>query len=149
MLKDTQTEFSTERSAQRSFGFWYLIFLFLYSLASGIRLLVLHLEMSYFKNEHFAFSLPVPTTVIYMLYAIVFALIIFFLKRNWNQLSEMMKCGFVLILSVGFSNVLERLGSGYVVDYVYIANGVFNIADVYIILGALMILADKNIFKKL
>ena len=51
---------------------------------------------------------------------------------------------FTLIISGGASNLIDRIARGYVVDYVelnYILPGiVFNLADVFIVLGVILLI---------
>jgi signal peptidase II len=96
-----------------------------------------------FPNYHFAFSLPVPTAISYIIYALLLSgLIIWFIKLENKSLSS--KIAFVLVLTGALSNILDRMALGYVRDFIYIGwGGVFNLADVLIILGVLIILREK------
>ena len=55
-----------------------------------------------------------------------------------------------LVLAGGFSNLMDRfLNDGYVVDFISlgagpIRTGIFNVADVAITAGALLLLVQKN-----
>ncbi|QST01168.1 signal peptidase II [Pontibacillus sp. ALD_SL1] len=52
-------------------------------------------------------------------------------KRNLRDLA------FILVLSGGLGNFIDRLFLGHVIDFIHIEgrSGIFNIADVYILLG--------------
>lgn len=47
---------------------------------------------------------------------------------------------FALILSGGTSNLMDRFRKGYVIDFVSVRKIYFNIADLYVLLGAIMII---------
>jgi lipoprotein signal peptidase len=50
----------------------------------------------------------------------------------------------ILIILVGFfSNIVERLYQGYVVDYINLVVGVANLADLQIYLGCIMVLSAE------
>ncbi len=92
-----------------------------------------------FKNYDFAFSIKLPQTLIYSIYLILLAALGYWFinkaQKNWQN-----KIAFVLILSGALSNIVERIYLGYVRDFIYIYNGVFNIADFFIISGIVILI---------
>lgn len=54
------------------------------------------------------------------------------------------KLGFLLIITGGVSNIIERTFTGKVIDYFFIANGVLNLADFYIFIGIILIFAQRG-----
>ncbi len=99
-----------------------------------------------FRNYFFAFSLPVPVFLMYFIYAVVLVGIFGYFKNYFVKIPLIQKIAWVLILAGGLSNIVERVIFGYVVDWVYLFNGVFNLADFYIIAGILLLLiSDKKI----
>ena len=102
------------------------------------------LARNVFLNNRFAFSLPVPVWVMYGIYAAVLCgSVAYFLSRRKN-LGLWPRLAWVLIWAGALSNVGERLVLGYVRDWFYILNGVFNLADGFIILGMLILLVQHN-----
>lgn len=99
-----------------------------------------------FRNYAFAFSLPIPTWLIYIIYAILLAALIFWFWRkqhkNWQA-----RTGFALILAGALSNIGERIALGYVRDFIHIHTGVFNVADFIIIFGILLLLFEDRVQK--
>ena len=60
------------------------------------------------------------------------------------------KAGYALVLAGGLSNLYDRLRRGYVVDYFSIQAGflkkvVFNLGDIFIFLGSLLIVAAQAV----
>lgn len=57
-----------------------------------------------------------------------------------------MQQGFILLISGGASNLIDRLLYGYVQDIIAISSTRFNLADIYILAGVILILfgAYKN-----
>ncbi len=101
---------------------------------------------SVFLNYNFAFSLPLPVWLMFFIYA---AVLFFIFKYLWSHITFLKNfeiIAWVFILSGAISNIVERILLGYVRDWIYIWTGVFNLADIYIILGILfLILNHKNV----
>ncbi len=100
-------------------------------------------EDKFFFNHQFAFSLPVPGYLMYIIYFFILLLIFLYLRKNYLNFSRFEKIAWALILAGGVSNIAERLVLGYVRDYVYISFnkwiGVYNLADFYIIIGIIIV----------
>lgn len=97
-------------------------------------------KVNIFRNYLFAFSLPIPIIFIYCIYFFVLCGISYYLYFNYTSITPSQKLSWVLILAGGVSNIVERIFFGFVVDWIYIYQGVFNLADFYIILGVLLLL---------
>jgi lipoprotein signal peptidase len=113
-----------------------------------------HLADKIFKNSSFAFSLPVPTPLIYVIYILVVAGIIYYVLKNYRNFSTKSCVAWTLIFAGAASNIGERIFLGFVRDFIYITfykwTGVYNLADGYIIAGIILLLLgstkviDKN-----
>ncbi|MDP2684747.1 MAG: signal peptidase II [bacterium] len=93
------------------------------------------------KNEGISYSIPmtnwliVPITFIIIL-VLIFITIRIVKKNEWNYLSPLL-----LIIVGAFSNFIDRLIHGFVIDMVMIGKWLtFNIADVMIIVGAIWLI---------
>ncbi len=118
------------------------VFLFLIGLDQAAKFF----STNIYRNYNFAFSLPVPTVAMYLIYSLVVGAIVFYLAKNYFLLSLPALIGWTLILAGAVSNIGERVALGYVRDFIYILNGIFNLADAYIIMGILiLILSNTNI----
>ena len=108
------------------------------------------LQIAYFTNSNMAFGIPLPTNLIIFQVVIVLGLLVifwrhYFLKQNFIALFA------ISLLMVGaFSNLLDRLLFGYVIDYINVFIWpVFNLADCLIVLGILIYLfSDIKLFKR-
>jgi signal peptidase II len=159
---DTLENLKSERTMQRSFVFWLLGFILLLGIDQLSKLIVFDYNailpfsvfdwLVLFKNDQFAFSLPVPIGIMYAIYAIVIGAIIWHLRKTYRSLNSTTSLAWIFILAGGLSNIVERLFIGYVRDFIPVPNGgIINVADIYIILGVLMLLIielRKNRAKK-
>jgi lipoprotein signal peptidase len=109
-----------------------------------VRMLFEQMGWPIFLNDRFAFSLNVATPIMYVIYIVVLTLVCIFLYRKWQELTNLLRWAFALILAGGVSNVLERMWFGHVTDYIFILNGVLNLADVMIIVGAVLVLSRRH-----
>ena len=93
-----------------------------------------------FPNSNFAFSIPLPHLLIYSIYVLLLAGLIFWYTNLKNK-TFLLSLGLTLILAGALSNIGDRLFLGYVRDFIYIFWGnVFNLADLYIIAGIILLL---------
>ena len=104
--------------------------------------------IDYLKNDGAAFNIFSGSRILLSLVSITFSfvLIYFILKNNINKTIELLSYSFILGGTMG--NVLDRILKGYVVDFInlnFINFAVFNIADVSINIGFILIL--YNFFK--
>lgn len=101
-------------------------------------------KINIFKNYFFAFSLPIPIVIIYCIYFFILCGVCYYLYLNYLKISSIQKIAWTLILAGGVSNIVERIFLGYVVDWIYIYTGIFNLADIYIILGVILLLLPSK-----
>lgn len=127
-----------ERVKYDSFGFWLVLFLGLLSIDQVAKYVAQQSLESIFRNYNFAFSIPLPVSIMFLLYAIVLIVVVAVMYRSWPILPLASRLGWVLILAGGVSNIGERIVLGYVRDFIPIANGIFNVADLYIIFGLVL-----------
>jgi signal peptidase II len=117
------------------------------SYIESITLIPLFLDFYLTKNTGIALSLFSSSgsfTQIFLTITIFVALM-FLLYTFYTTKDKMQKIGLTLVLSGGFGNFLERLFFGSVTDYLHLRIGtnslfVFNLADFFITLGAIIII---------
>jgi lipoprotein signal peptidase len=103
-----------------------------------------------FRNYHFAFSLPLPSSLMYGIYMAILLAIIVYVSRRYRSFSRQESLAWVLVFAGSLSNIGERIILGYVRDFIYLLAGIFNFADFYILLGmVLLVLNVRNVKKSL
>lgn len=100
------------------------------------------------KNAGIAFSLSLPDFILYFLLTIVFLLVIFFWIKNIKS-QNILKWPWGLVVIGAFSNILDRLKYGGVIDFINLPYfAIFNLSDVFICFGVLWILCYNYFIKK-
>jgi lipoprotein signal peptidase len=92
-----------------------------------------------FLNYNFAFSLPLPVVLMYAFYVVAIIVISWYLLTRYKNMDRLTILAWLLIAAGALSNFGERTILGYVKDYIFIFQGIFNLADFYI-LGAVLFL---------
>jgi lipoprotein signal peptidase len=86
-------------------------------------------------NKNIAWNIPVPPGIFYFAWAAIIGILayIFFRSRDYKQ-----KIFLVFIFSGAFSNLIDRIRLGCIVDYIDLKIfPVFNLADVFIAVGTI------------
>ena len=104
------------------------------------------LTFSFTPNYYIAFSLPISGPFLNIVIALMIIGIFSYLIYSYRQQKNtLFLIGVLLILSGAISNFLDRIISGYVIDYIYLKHfTVFNLADTYIFIGAITTLISLN-----
>lgn len=106
---------------------------------------------NYVENTGSAFGLGSGNTLtIIVSNFIVLGIVIKFMVNQFERIDSLTRTMLCMVLAGGVSNLLDRIIRGFVVDYIAVANfPVFNLADVYIVLGwiILVLLTIKYTFK--
>lgn len=124
--------------------YWFALTVFLIFIDQSSKLLATWLDWPIFLNDQFAFSLPIPTPIMYGIYSIVLIGITIYVVRMWHRLSVMQKFAWSFVYAGGISNVFERIAFGHVKDFIPIANGMLNIADFFILFGLVLLLVNNR-----
>ena len=103
------------------------------------------LDFTFVENRGAAFGILSGKRVFFILLTVVVAagIIYSFYKLPKTKEYNWLKCGLVLVLSGAIGNVIDRAVRGYVVDFLevtFIKWPVFNLADIYVVVGACFIL---------
>lgn len=96
---------------------------------------------TYVRNDGAAFSIlesKVLLLIIISLIALIF-LIYYVTKKDKNNI------GYFFLIGGIIGNLIDRVFLGYVIDFIGVYNfPIFNIADIFIVLGAIFVLFEKD-----
>lgn len=105
-----------------------------------------HFEFRYVKNFGAAFGiLQEKRTFFIILTTVVILFIIYFLYKNFATLNLVTKISILMLLGGAIGNYIDRVRLGYVVDFIRLNLiksydfPVFNIADIFIVCGTILI----------
>lgn len=101
-------------------------------------------HLTYVENRGMAFGLFSGGRIGFVIVtvAVMAALAVLILKTAKNNRTVWLKAGSACVLSGAVGNLIERVGKGYVVDFLdfrVIDFPVFNIADIAVCVGAVML----------
>jgi len=98
-------------------------------------------SLEFYRNHGIAFGIPLPPVAFYSIVALVCILLYYWGKKFWQKKDFSSLCALVFLGGGAFSNILDRIRFGYVIDYLNLAFWpVFNLADMMIIGGVVIIL---------
>ena len=112
---------------------------------------LLFFNLDYVKNFGAAFNLFSGSRIFLSLLSIIVSIIIICFIFNKNNLNNTDLFGYSFILGGSIGNGFDRLTKGYVVDFInlnFINFPVFNIADLSINLGVILLLYSFIKYKK-
>jgi len=125
----------------------YLRFIFLFFfLISLDQVLKFYFSASSICNKNIAWSIPIAPSFFYFFWLIICIFLVYnFMKsQNYNE-----RIAFAFILSGAFSNLVDRLTRGCVIDFIdFKIWPVFNLADIYITIGVLLLFINILINNK-
>ncbi len=93
-----------------------------------------------YQNHWFVFSIALPTAGIFFVTACALLFFIYIAVTRWSLAEWREKFAFVLILTGAAGNMFDRIYLGYVRDFIKVANGYYNIGDVYILAGIVLLI---------
>ncbi len=101
----------------------------------------------YFNNPGVAFSLPIPQWFTLSITPFALLFIILFLIHCYSTKQNAYAFASLLIFCGALSNYIDRVIFGGTIDYIRIATGVINIADILITAGVIIFLFTKTPLK--
>jgi len=106
------------------------------------------LKLKLAVNSGIAFGLVVNYYLIVLLYLIIIPVLIFILINQYKYKNNFNILGLTMVIFGALSNLIDRLFGGVVIDYIDLKYySVFNLADVMIVFGVIMILM-KSFYRK-
>lgn len=123
---------------------WAALVVFLILIDQLTKLFAVQSGWSVFLNDQFAFSLPVPSAVMFAIYAVVLVGMSVYVYRTWQRFSDLQKYAWAFVYAGGLSNIAERLVLGHVRDFIPITSGTLNVADFFILAGLVLLLISNR-----
>ena len=111
------------------------------------------LELTFVPNTNFLFYWQFPKIAIFSSITVVLLLFLYLLLKEYINNHHGHVSIMIIIIMAAFSNLLDRIKYGYVIDFISVPFwSVFNLADVYILCGALVLSfflfrSDENLKK--
>jgi lipoprotein signal peptidase len=99
-----------------------------------------HFSSDSICNQNIAWSVPIAPAIFYFVWLVIVSVLIyiFFKTKKYNQ-----KIFLTIVFSGAISNMIDRIRLGCVVDYIDLKFWpVFNLADIYITIGVIMLLIN-------
>lgn len=105
------------------------------------------LELKISKNQNLALGIKLASSWQYLLIFLAIFIIIYFSAKAYRGKKILLIFALTLIFIGAFSNLLDRIYYGYVIDFIDLSFfSVFNLADIYITCGLFLTLFIQ--FKK-
>lgn len=106
-----------------------------------VKYLIRHLDGFYICNPGISFGFLLPN---YLLYPLIVGVIVASFLYLWEKINPtkiiLNKWGLTLVLAGALANLIDRLNYGCVIDYIDIKIWpFFNLADVFIVAGSIII----------
>lgn len=103
------------------------------------------LNLSYYENSFMIGNISFNWLLVIISIILIIAFVLFFLNQYTKRVRTRMNLViFTLIIAGGISNLIDRIARGFVIDYVelnYFLEGiVFNLADVFIVVGIILLI---------
>lgn len=99
------------------------------------------MPLNYLKNTGGAFSIGIGNISIFIVISLILIISVILIKKF---IYKEQTIGFSLILAGGIGNLIDRVFRGYVIDYIDITKvvsfPVFNLADILIVLGSVILI---------
>ncbi|MCI8497392.1 MAG: signal peptidase II [Clostridiales bacterium] len=108
------------------------------------------LTFQYSQNTGAAFGILKDQQWIFMAVTIVMSLFFMYLLFFDKVGRPLMRWALMLICAGGIGNLIDRIAHGYVTDFIYlkfINFPIFNIADICVVVGAILFIAGVLFFK--
>ena len=103
-------------------------------------------HLTYVKNRGIAFGMfQGKLDIISIATVIAIVAIVYYLYKGRNKMPLLEKIGFTFVLAGAIGNMIDRIWRGFVIDMIDfrgIWSFVFNLADVWINIGVVLILLD-------
>jgi signal peptidase II len=105
-----------------------------------------YLGWEYFGNPGIAFSLPISNTILVIVTPLIILGLFIVLTKHYKR--KLFSLGIILIIAGAISNLVDRILFELTIDYIRIFTSIFNLADISIVAGAVLLLFSSPKQKK-
>lgn len=106
------------------------------------------LSLKFFENPGIAFGIKSPLNITIILSLFILVILFFYFIKYKKYKNDYYFRAFLLIFLGALSNLLDRLFLNFTVDYLHIYISVINIADIMIVLGAILFFLEETGIRK-
>ncbi|MBS9775172.1 signal peptidase II [Candidatus Gracilibacteria bacterium] len=107
------------------------------------------LQFAYVENDGIAFSIDIPFLKIATIILII-GIFVYYYKEERTKKNMYVDMAFALVLAGAVGNGIERIFQNYVIDFIAVQGfSVFNIADSFITIGAIIYIVYLFLDKKM
>ena len=100
-----------------------------------------YFNLIYVQNTGGVYGIFEDSNIAFCIVSAIVLMILFMYSKNITKDNKLKKVLWQLILAGGVSNLIDRIFRGFVVDFVQmIGFGVFNLADAFIVISAVIII---------
>ncbi len=128
-------------------------------LESSLNLIPDLLSITYIQNTGAAFGMLKGHTILFVLIcaSVVITALFFFFKTPAEKIKTSYAISISLIIGGGIGNLVDRIQTQYVIDYIHISffPAIFNFADIAVVIGSILFMIctirrdDKNFNKNI
>jgi len=101
------------------------------------------LGWEYFPNPGIAFGLPVPQFFILLLTPLILLALAYWWNKNTHKTNHFY-LGVCLIFAGAISNLIDRIVFSITIDYFRVLTSVINLANITIVIGAVLLLSKNK-----
>lgn len=111
---------------------------------NNVEIVSTYLMFHLVKNPGIAFGMPVHGVLLLVFTGTLITGLLWYLFRHFRELSTLERAGYACIISGALGNAYDRFVHGAVVDFVSLKYfAIFNVADIVISVGALLIILTQ------
>ncbi|MBD3360745.1 signal peptidase II [Candidatus Peregrinibacteria bacterium] len=106
-------------------------------------------QFQYSENTGIAFGIPIRQDILIIITIVLLLFVIYLYTREFKIEKKLSQTTAVLVLAGGLGNLIDRVFRGYVIDFISIWKYPdFNIADIYITVGVLLMIVFYGKIKR-
>ena len=102
-------------------------------------------QLKYLENRGAAFGILQNHRILFLVItlAVLFFLLFWYVRLSWRRRNLPLRIALLLLFAGAAGNLIDRLARGFVIDFFYVEwinFPIFNVADIYVTLAAILLL---------